>query len=306
MDWRITEKFYESSKLGLMEVGIFDIESSILMFVDQSSKNTACALFSKEGTFKGFILIENLKMKPVQFKVEMRRYFAELFETIVVEKIFYEEAFNNYKNEEAYQTMILIRDTFREFEYEYNISTEPLPNTFWKKRLLFPKKMTASSNHKEMVKSYLVKNGYAHLNDYKQDVFDAIGMGVSHFKAENGLLPKSLTEKKWKPNRRFHISLDYVYISCDEDILDSVDTIENSELYDYMQHSGVEIFDINRSYDVDTNIRHYLEALENAGNKSCILMQIPDYRYYGSFLLQNGIRHEESMDLYIFAKKKTW
>ena len=325
MGLKVTERFYSGVitkesinqiKVGSnnQEEGSQDINTeyrlqeglSYLMFVDQSSVSTACAFFTEEGKFRGFILFQRYDIDPVEYKVKMKKYFEGFFSENNIKKIFYEEVFNNYVNEAAYQTMILIRDTFREFKYEYDIPTEEIPNTFWKKRLLFPDKLSTKENHKVQVKNKLIELGYDFLDGYKQDVFDAVGMGVSRFRALHGELPKSLTEKPWKPSKRFGVTLNNVYVDDEDDIIDYTSLVDDKDILGFIQDRGAVLQGINKKYDVETNIRYRLEEMEEKKDCRCLILQVPDYRYFGSYLVVNNIPYEENRFLYVFAKKKSW
>jgi len=287
--------------------GILISKEKVLLFADPSTMKTAISLFNENGTYLATILFSRKadSEDPVKFKIDIKQYLNKFMLQNNVSKIIYEDVYDNGRNNAAYQSLILIRDAFRELKYEYNVDVEDVKNTEWKARLVYPDKIHRDIDHKKLVRDYINKiNQFNTMEIKEQDVYDSIGMGLAYFRVANRELPIKLLEKKKKVNTRFNITQEFVFVDPNNIDFD----IANPELREYSLRKGVVNIDINKRLDVKTNIRVALENSEDTNDKRAILMHIPKvgYRYYGETLIANDLVEQHDKELLVIAKKKAW
>jgi len=305
----LNTKYYISDLSGscVTDEGVIIAKEKLLLFADPSTMRTAISLFNEKGVYLATILFSRkLDVEdPVKFKIDIKKYLNKFMSKNSIVKIIYEDVYDNGRNNAAYQSLILIRDVFRELKYEYNVDVEDVKNTEWKARLLYPNKIHRDLDHKKLIRDYIQRIPQFNAMEIKeQDVYDSIGIGLAYFRVANKELPERLLEKKKKVSTRFNITQEFIFVDPNDMDFD----ISNTEISEYCKKKGLISIDINKRLDVKTNIRVALEYSEEENDKKAIIMHIPkvSYRYYGENLIANDLVEKHDKELLVIAKKKAW
>lgn len=284
-------------------------DANYRMFFDQATGNSGVAIFNDDtGLLVGAGLYRKTKIEPKdKLRIAIKNHIIKMCEDNTICGLNHEEVFGS----EVYGTsedLNQLKTIFKDIKNERyaDLDVQPENNKKWKKRLVYPDKLTrlGSDSEKRQIRDKILEL-YPALQAYsfKQDTFDAIGIGVAYYNVKFNRLPKKLCEERIKTNKRTKIDVEVSYFPEIEQ-----SHIKDVKLQNYALEHGVHVvLEYDTDYTLEENIKIVSERMdrENDPDKNKLLVfYVPEHVNTGQICLEYGCPYRKNQYMVAFGKLK--
>lgn len=274
-------------------------KNSYILSFDQATGITGMGIFKADtGDLVGVAYFKHTKpLTKSQFRIELKRFIVAFCSTYPVSIIIHEGTFDKTYNSSV--DLNQFKTIFEDIKNEYFpfIEIKEYNNKWWKKRFVYPEKVTMLGSRQEKIQiCRTALNLYPALETLSipQDVYDAVGIGQTYFNILFKRLPSKLIYTKPKLNQRLAVTVEVGMFSTPEEV-----HISSPVLQVYSRRHGLKNCEFNTKLSLEDNIR-----LQSQTKEGLLYFVIPEYIGTGEICLKYNCPYKKDSIMVAFGKLK--
>lgn len=291
----------DKNELDIVDVDLdkFDLTTDAVMAIDGSTTCTGIAFLEKEhGYLLGTMALKRSSGESqVRYKVEYKRFIAEILRKFKILNIFYEEPYIGFA--ESTKALFLLRSSIEELivenepEFDY-IRYIEVNNKRWKKALLGEGNCPVGTElEKAAVKAEIVRQ-LPFMDKVTQDEIDATGIGfVAITRLQSGTEVDLASKKKAKP---FKFNIEFIGADDEDEFYTQFfDQLTDYKIPTSVLDNGMTMTKIPGSGIFDNYVYKYM------GDSDKLLVLCFSVKHHANIILEHRISNLTANNKYIYA-----